>query len=81
MAKKIDIAGEYMDRSFALGFNTAIECIEKDIKNTSILYKREILTSLTKKLRKALAMHKNTLHPMDRPNKIGKVKDLLEEGE
>ena len=58
MAKKIDIAGEYMNKSYVLGFETAIECIEMDIENASIVHEVETLTSLTKKLRKVLVIHK-----------------------
>ena len=60
MAKEIlsDIASKYMNKSYVLGFETAIECIEMDIENASIVHEVETLTSLTKKLRKVLVMYK-----------------------
>lgn len=53
-----DMASKYMHKSFVKGFRTAIECIETDIETTAVVHKKETLTSLTKRLEKALVLYK-----------------------
>ena len=51
------IEKEYMNKSFILGFKTAIKCIDIDIKKTADKWKADTLTSLTKRLKKVLTMY------------------------
>ena len=60
----------YLIKRFGMSPKEALATMEKHKQNVEevLVYLESILESYT-------------LHPMDRPNKIGKVKDLLEEEE
>ena len=60
----------HLIRRFKLSPKAALALMEEHGQNVA-----EVLVYLEK------ILESYTLHPMDRPNKIGKVKDLLEEGE
>ena len=60
----------HLIRRFKMSPKAALAIMEEHGQNVA-----EVLVYLEK------ILESYTLHPMDRPNKIGKVKDLLEEGE
>ena len=60
----------HLIRRFKMSPVSALDIMQEHGQNTAevLMYLESILASYT-------------LHPMDRPNKLGKVKDLLEEEE